>query len=48
MPKTIIIITNKVIRQKSRYANRMANKSLFVKKESKSEWYNIMTKLLVY
>ena len=47
MPKKIII-TNKVIRQKSRCANCMANKWLFLKKESKSEWSNIITKLLVY
>ena len=38
MPKIIIIIitTNKVIRQKSGCANCVANKSLFLKKESKS------------
>ena len=43
-----IIIANKLIRQKSMFANCMANKSLFLKKESKSEWNSIITKLLVY
>ena len=47
MPKKMII-TNKMIRQKSRCANCRANKSLFLKKESKSEWNNIIYKLLVY
>ena len=35
MPKITIITTDKVIRQKSGCANCVANKSLFLKKESK-------------
>ena len=41
-------MTSKIIRQKSRRANCMANKSLFLKQKSKSDWNNIISKLFIY
>ena len=42
------ITTNKVIRQKSRCANCMANKLLFFKQQSKKDWNIIISKLFIY
>ena len=45
-----VIITNKVIRENSRYANYMADKSTFLKQNhnKKSGWSNVNPKLFIY
>ena len=45
-----VLVTNKVIRQKSRFANCMVDKSRFLKQKhnKKSCWNNINPKLFIY